>query len=105
MEVYQQQFSSDLQPKTSILAEIIDADSFDDLLVETTMVFLGDGAAKCKEVINHPNAVFLEDFKPSARGMFQIAESKHTAKDFEDVAYFEPYYLKDFVAGKPRRVF
>jgi tRNA threonylcarbamoyladenosine biosynthesis protein TsaB len=69
------------------------------------VVFFGDGAAKCQELINHSNAIFLDDFNPSARGMIALAEAKLAENQFEDVAYFEPYYLKDFVAGKPKRVF
>lgn len=105
MEVYLQQFSVDLNPVSEISAEIIDSSSFESQLALGQMVFLGDGAAKCKGVIDHSNALFLDDFNPSARGMFQIAEAKYYAEDFEDVAYFEPYYLKDFVAGKPKRIF
>ncbi len=105
MEVYQQQFGSDLSELTPISAEIIDEESFSAELNNGNVIFFGDGGAKCKEVIDHSNAIFLDDFKPSARGMIALAESKFAAKQFEDVAYFEPYYLKDFVAGKPKKIF
>ncbi len=105
MEVYQQQFGAGLSERTPISAEIIDEQSFASELEKGEVAFFGDGAGKCKEVIDHPNAIFLDDFKPSARGMIALAESKFAAKQFEDVAYFEPYYLKDFVAGKPKKIF
>ena len=64
------------------------------------MLFFGDGALKCKEIINNKNAYFLEDIYPSAKHLGKLANTKFIKKDFEDVAYFEPYYLKDFVAGR-----
>lgn len=105
MEVYQQQFSSDAEPLSEITAEIIDSDSYVDVLNNGEVVFFGDGASKCKEVIEHENAEFLDDFLPSARGMITEAERKFQAGQFENLAYFEPYYLKDFVAGKPKKLF
>jgi len=66
------------------------------------MLFFGDGAIKCKEIINHKNANFLEGVYPSAKDLGKLAHAKFMNKDFEDVAYFEPYYLKDFVAGKKK---
>lgn len=105
MEVYTQVFDASLNVLKPVSAEIIDENSFDSELEKGKVAFFGDGAAKCKEIINHPNAVFLDDFNPSARGMIALAEAKFSEKQFEDVAYFEPYYLKDFVAGKPKRLF
>ncbi|MBI1286184.1 MAG: tRNA (adenosine(37)-N6)-threonylcarbamoyltransferase complex dimerization subunit type 1 TsaB [Flavobacteriales bacterium] len=105
MEVYTQMFDASLKELQPVSAEIIDEASFAEELEKGNVAFLGDGAGKCKEFINHPNAIFLDDFNPSARGMIGLAEGKFAAKQFEDVAYFEPYYLKDFVAGKPKRVF
>lgn len=105
MEVYTQVFDGSLKPLQSVSAEIIDDKSLASELEKGQLAFFGDGAAKCKEVINHPNAIFLDGFNPSARGMIALAELKFAAKQFEDVAYFEPYYLKDFVAGKPKKVF
>jgi tRNA threonylcarbamoyladenosine biosynthesis protein TsaB len=69
------------------------------------VAFFGDGAAKCKELITHSNAQFIDGFNPSAQGMISLAEEKFSRSEFEDVAYFEPYYLKDFVAGKPKKMF
>lgn len=105
MEVYTQLFDASLKQVEPISAVIIDENSFASELEKGQVAFFGDGAAKCKEVINHPNAVFLDDFNPSARGMIALAEAKFADKRFEDVAYFEPYYLKDFVAGKPKSLF
>lgn len=86
-------------------AEIIDENSFADLLKESKILFLGDGAEKCREVLSYsPNAFFAGDFQNSATYLTGIANAKFTAKQFGDVAYFEPYYLKDFVAGKKAAV-
>ena len=65
-------------------------------------MFFGDGAAKCSNIIDNAHALFIEDFYPSAKDMTELAEIKLINKDFEDVAYFEPYYLKEFVAGVPK---
>lgn len=105
MEVYTQLFDSSLNQLQSVSAEIIDENSFASELEQGKVAFFGDGAAKCKEVINHPNAVFLNDFESSSRGMIALAEKKFADQEFEDAAYFEPYYLKDFVAGKPKKMF
>ena len=105
MEVYTQLFDASLTEIKLVSAEIIDENSFKSELEKGKVAFFGDGAAKCREIINHPNAVFLSDFNPSASGMVTLAESKFAANQFEDVAYFEPYYLKDFVAGKAKRIF
>ena len=105
MEVYMQLFDASLNELQPVSAEIIDEHSFSAELEQGKVVFFGDGASKCKGAINHPNAVFVDAFNPSARGMIALAEAKFAKKQFEDVAYFEPYYLKDFVAGKPKKVF
>ena len=80
-------------------------ETFTKELEDSKVIFFGDGAEKCKLVIDHQNAVFLDDFLPSARGMILKAEEKFASSHFEDVAYFEPYYLKDFVAGTPKKIF
>ncbi|MDP6908151.1 MAG: tRNA (adenosine(37)-N6)-threonylcarbamoyltransferase complex dimerization subunit type 1 TsaB [Flavobacteriales bacterium] len=105
MEVYTALFGANLKPLRSVEAQVIEAASFGESLEKGRVAFFGDGAAKCKKVIGHSNAVFLDDFKPSARGMVSLAEQKLARNEFEDVAYFEPYYLKDFVAGKPKKLF
>jgi tRNA threonylcarbamoyladenosine biosynthesis protein TsaB len=103
MEVYAALFDADLNTIMDTKAMIIDADSFSDRLSEQPVVFAGDGAEKCKELLgDHANAVFLDDFLPSATHMAQLSEQKFNNEGFEDVAYFEPFYLKDFVAGVPK---
>lgn len=103
MEVYSAVYNSKYEQIRQTEAEIIDVDSFSEFLSEGRVCFLGDGAAKCKEFISHENAFFLEDYFPSAKEMAKLSYDKYTHKYFEDVAYFEPYYLKDFVAGKPKK--
>jgi len=105
MEVYNSQFDPKLNSIKPVEALIIDEHTFASELERRKVALFGDGASKCKEVIQHPNALFLDEFKPSAQGMIAIAEQKLTNRELEDVAYFEPYYLKDFVAGKPKKLF
>jgi len=103
MEVYAAVFDADLKKIKKTEAVIVDENSFDDLLRRNKMIFGGDGAAKCKAVLNHQqNAVFYDNFFPSSAYMAHLAEQKFIRQEFEDVAYFEPFYLKDFVAGIPR---
>jgi tRNA threonylcarbamoyladenosine biosynthesis protein TsaB len=105
MEVYSAVYNDRFEEIRETRAEIIDASSFSEYLDKNRVCFLGDGAAKTKETINHPNAVFIMGRFPSAREMARIAEQKAVSQQFEDLAYFEPFYLKDFVAGKPKRYF
>lgn len=105
MEVYSGIFDHDYQQVRQTEAEIIDESSFEDILENGIVYFAGDGAEKCKEYIKHANARFLSNIYPSAKEMAIIASHKFEVADFEDVAYFEPFYLKDFVAGKPKKYF
>jgi len=102
MEVYSAIYDQDLDQIRETKAEIIDEKSFTEYLDQNKMIFFGDGAAKCKEVIDHPNASFISDFEPSATHMKFLAEEKFLKQQFEDVAYCEPFYLKDFIAGVPK---
>jgi tRNA threonylcarbamoyladenosine biosynthesis protein TsaB len=103
MEVYSGMFDDSLTPIRGIQAEIITADSFQDLFLDHVIFFAGDGAEKCNEVLGHQfNARFIPGFLPSATYMFRKAEDKFEKKEFEDVAYFEPFYLKDFIPGIPK---
>jgi len=96
MEVYSAVFSSDLESQRNILAEVITEDSFQEY--NEILYFVGDCADKCKEVLTKSNFVFLEGIKyPSANQMSALSYQKYLKKDFVDVAYFEPYYLKDFM--------
>lgn len=103
MEVYSAIFSAGGKRIRETQAEIIDENSFHSLLKEHPVVFFGDGALKCKSVLSYTsNAMFLPDIVPSAKDMIALSEKAFSEKQFEDVAYFEPYYLKDFVAGKKK---
>ena len=97
MEVYAAVFNSDYDSVREIKAEIIDETSFLEYLENQKVYFLGDGAQKCKEIITHENAVFVDDKFPSSKEMAELSYSKYKKNDIEDVAYFEPFYLKDFV--------
>jgi len=105
MEVYSAVFDQQYQQIRETEAEIVDETSFKEFLEKGIVYFAGDGAEKCQEVIQHKNACFLEGLYPSAREMAIIASRKFEAALFEDVAYFEPFYLKDFIAGKPKKYF
>lgn len=103
MEVYCTMFDSLNNEIRSISAEIVDEHSFSDLLDNNMIYFFGDGAAKCKNVLSaNKNAIFIDDIFPSAKNMIYLSEQAFVNKEFEDVAYFEPFYLKDFVAGKKK---
>lgn len=99
MEVYTAGFDSDKQEISETQAKILDENSFDDYLEKGVVCFIGDGVEKFREVCTHKNARFIVDKLPSAREMAGLAYEKFLEEDFEDVAYFEPYYLKDFLLG------
>ena len=86
-------------------AKVIDESSFAEVLSKNKMVFFGNGAAKCKELITSPNAVFLSDIVPSAEQIGELAFKKFQTQQFEDLADFEPFYLKDFLIKKPKPAF
>lgn len=103
MEVYCAMFDSLNNEIRHTTAEIIDEHSFSDLLNNNVIYFFGNGAAKCKNVLSaNKNAIFIDDIFPSAKNMISLSEQAFVNKEFEDVAYFEPFYLKDFVAGKKK---
>lgn len=102
MEVYTAVFAPDGKQLTDTEAKIIDADSFSDLLEEGPVLFIGDAAEKCSKVLLHPNAHF-EQCCPKASSMLIPAMAEYKEKRFKDVAYFEPFYLKDFVATTSRK--
>ena len=79
-------------------ADIVDADTYASYLEKGKVCFFGNGAAKCREAIASPNAIFLDDIHPLAVNMIPLAEKAFAAGQFEDVAYFEPFYLKEFQA-------
>jgi tRNA threonylcarbamoyladenosine biosynthesis protein TsaB len=100
MEVYSSIFDSHYNQIRDTEAEILDENSFIEYLENSKVYFIGNGVEKTKDILAHPNAVFIEDKLPSANEMGLLAYNKYKISDFEDVAYFEPYYLKDFVAIK-----
>jgi tRNA threonylcarbamoyladenosine biosynthesis protein TsaB len=102
MEVYSAIFDSDYSQIRETQAQILDENAFVDYLEKSKVYFIGNGVKKTKVLINHPNVVFIEDKLPSANEMSLLAYNKYKISDTEDVAYFEPYYLKDFVALKPK---
>lgn len=102
MEVYCSIFDSDLNRIHDTEAKIIDGESFSDLYVNQRLWLFGDGAEKCATPFNgNDNIRIISGFKPSARYMAALATIQLQNSEFVDVAYFEPFYLKDFVAGKP----
>ncbi len=104
MEVYTAFYDTQNQLKKDISAEIIDEQSFKDILKVRKVLFFGNGAEKCKENIQFPNAFFIDHVICSARDMIGLSYAAWQNKDFVDVAYFEPLYLKDFVATVPRNL-
>lgn len=104
MEVYMAVCDRALRTVRPTAAEIVDEHSFEELLNGHPVYFFGNGAAKCKEKIVHPNAHFLDSIDPLARDMFPLAEKAIAHGDYKDVAYFEPFYLKEFVASQPKKL-
>lgn len=103
MEVYSSVFGSDHKEIRETRAEIINEESFGEYASDRKVYIIGSGAEKCKDIIKHPNFYFDESIVPSAGQMGPLAYQKYQAKQFEDVAYFEPYYLKDFVLQSKRK--
>lgn len=103
MEVFTAVFDHQLQHISPVEAKIIDEQSFEDLLKDQSIIFIGDGAAKCAEALRHEHARFSELNFNSASNMSRLAMEAFEAAKFEDVAYFEPFYLKDFVLTTPKK--
>jgi len=103
MEVYCAVFDNQMNSIKKTEAKIIDENSFADLLEISKVYFFGNGSVKCKNIFTHPNAKFIDDIKCSAINMNGIAQKLFLEKQFEDVAYFEPFYLKDFVGTIPNK--
>lgn len=102
MEVYTAIYSPEGIRESEVRPEIVTPDSFSALLSEGKVLLTGDAVAKCREVITSENAVFLEA-DPVASAMLVPAEKAYKEKRFEDTAYFEPFYLKEFVATVSRK--
>lgn len=104
MEVYAAIYDRALNVKREISADIVDEQSYLNFLEEHPVYFFGNGSAKCREKITHTNAHFIDNIRPLARWMFPLAEKALAQKNFKDVAYFEPFYLKEFVASTPKKL-
>ncbi len=104
MEVYSAIYDRALKPLRETRADVVDGDTYREFLDNHPVYFFGNGAAKCMETINHPNAHLIEGIEPLAKYMFPLAERKWVQKEYEDVAYFVPFYLKDFVAKMPKKL-
>jgi tRNA threonylcarbamoyladenosine biosynthesis protein TsaB len=98
MEVYAALFDGNRQTVRDTAADVVTADTYASFLRSHKVFFLGNGAAKCREVIASPRAVFLEDVHPLAADMLPLAKERFLSGRFEDTAYFEPFYLKEFIA-------
>ena len=105
MEVYTAFYDTNLSYQRTISADIVEIGCYNDLLNEKQICFFGNGATKCQTILNHPNASFFEDVYPSAQAMICLAENAFAEKDFKDIAYFEPFYLKQFIATIPKQKF
>ena len=104
MEVYAAVYDRALRQVRGIQADVVDADTYRQWLDEHPVYFFGNGAAKCMETIGHPNARLREGIVPLAKHMYPLAEKRIALKQYEDVAYFTPFYLKDFVAKTPKKL-
>lgn len=104
MEVYAAVYDRALRPVRPVQADIVDADTYREWLDAHPVYFFGNGAAKCREVISHPQARFIDGIIPQARHMTPLAERAVALGQYADTAYFEPFYLKDFIASKPRKL-
>lgn len=104
MEVYAKVMDRALKEVRPIQADIVDAETYKEYLDRGTVYFFGNGVEKCMEVINHPNARLVKGIEPLAKNMAPLAEKRFVEGKFEDVAYFVPFYLKDFVAKMPKKL-
>ena len=104
MEVYSAIYDRALKPQRETRADIVDGDTYREFLDRHPVYCFGNGAAKCMETINHPNAHLIKGIEPLAKYMFPLAERRWVQKEYEDVAYFVPFYLKDFVAKMPKKL-
>jgi len=102
MEVYTSFYDKTLHLVRDIQAEIIDENSYSEILKERKILCFGNGAEKCKKVLTHPNIEFINNIHPLAKDMVELAEKAFLNKEFQDVAYFEPFYLKEFVVTTPK---
>jgi len=104
MEVYAAFYNGKGKIMYEISADIINSDSYAEILANQTVYFFGNGAEKCKTTLTHPNAQFIDGLIPLAENMISFAEQAFTENKFVDVAYFEPFYLKEFQTTTPKKL-
>lgn len=104
MEVYAAVYDRSLKPVRPTAADIVDEHSYAEFLERQPVYFFGNGSGKCRGKLTHPNARFIDNIHPLAKWMFPLAEKANANQRFEDVAYFEPFYLKEFVASTPKKL-
>lgn len=104
MEVYAAVYDRALHPVREVGADVVDGETYKEFLDRQPVYFFGNGAKKCMEVIDHPNARYIDGVDPLAKWMMPLAERRFLKEQFEDVAYFVPFYLKDFVAKMPKKL-
>ena len=104
MEVYTALFDQSLNELEPTATKVIDNNFFSSETLNRPIYVFGDGAEKSTSVLNHPNIHLLKEFQPSARYLGAIGMQKYQDNNFEELAYFEPYYLKEFLAGKPKKL-
>ncbi len=103
MEVFTCLYNMEGREVEPVAARIIDKDTFQHQLSENIIAFFGTGMEKCQQVLSHPNALFIAGIYPHASAMAPLAEQKFSKGSFENIAYFEPFYLKDFIATIPKK--
>ena len=103
MEVYRAIYNSKAERVQKVEAVIVDEKTFETELKSGKVIYYGNGAEKCKTVLQHPNAVFIDSVITSSKSMAVIATQKFESGEFVDVAYFEPFYLKNFIAIKSKK--
>ena len=104
MEVYCAVYDRALREVMPVKAQVVEADTFTETAGGKPIYFFGNGAAKCKDVITCPNAHFIDNIEPLAKNMLRLANQTIRNEKFEDVDYFEPFYLKEFVASMPKKL-
>jgi tRNA threonylcarbamoyladenosine biosynthesis protein TsaB len=103
MEVYYSILTCDGKTVKDISAEIIDERSFTDIPDSVRMLIFGDGASKCRQLLKRKNIAFADEFRISAAYMYEPVFKSLRERRFEDIAYFEPFYLKDFITSRPKK--
>ncbi|TFH21570.1 MAG: tRNA (adenosine(37)-N6)-threonylcarbamoyltransferase complex dimerization subunit type 1 TsaB [Bacteroidia bacterium] len=103
MEVYAGFYTLNNTLFRAVSADIIDEDTYKEILASHQVCFFGNGSGKCKELLTHPNAHFIDGVDPSSSSMIEPVLKRYMQQQFEDVAYFEPFYLKDFIATTSKK--